>query len=148
MLDLHRIQSQHLIIMVEVLVLPVKPGVLEDRRVGIALTRQDGLLPLHHLVLRADGHMQHPWCIYKEKQNQDPGSWPWALSPVSSPSHALTQHLERPGLRHGLTYGIVDKAIVIASIFWRDGVEAQFFSFLQKDSIFLPEEADVSGAAT
>lgn len=43
-------------IMVEVLVIPVKPSVVGDGRVGITLTRQDCFLPLHHTVFRANGH--------------------------------------------------------------------------------------------
>ena len=70
------------------------------------------------------------------------------FSALSLQVQPLTQHLELPGLRRALSYGVVDQAVVISSIFWRDGVKAQISSFLQKYSIFLPEEEDISWVAT
>lgn len=70
MLNSQGFQPQFLAREVEVLVIGVKPDILEDGRVGITLTGQGGLLPLHHAVPRADGHTQPPRSICKGDPSQ------------------------------------------------------------------------------
>lgn len=68
--DLQRLQPQCPAIVLEVLVIPVKPGVVYHRRVGITLTSQGCLPPLHHSVPWGERHAQPPGCICKGKSSQ------------------------------------------------------------------------------
>ena len=99
MLQLHGLQPQHLTVMVEVLVIPIKPVVVGGGRVGVALAGQDCCLPLHHPVFRAYGHTQPPGSICRTSKVRIQVTGPLPISAVRLQLQPLTQHLELTGLR-------------------------------------------------
>lgn len=148
MLDCHGLQSQCLLVMVKILVVPVKPGIVVDGGVGLALTPEHDHLPLYHAALWTKGHMQPPGCIWKEKQDKDAEDTPtFCQGPPPTPGQPLTQHRDHLGRGLSMANGVVDLAVVRARIFGRDGIEVQLLFLPPEDPILLPEEAHGSRIA-